>query len=59
MFSPIVFQIEWKTGVEPVKCTPARCSLASTGSPTAAPLPGMKLTTPGGSPASSSSFSVQ
>ena len=59
MFSPTVFQIEWKTSVEPVKWIPARCSLASTGSPTAAPLPGRKLTTPGGRPASSSSFSVQ
>src|SRR3954471_11882508 len=59
MFSPTDFQIEWKTPVEPVKCTPARCSLASTGSPTVAPLPGTKLTTPGGSPASSSSFNIQ
>src|SRR6476646_4524109 len=55
MFSPTVFQIEWKTSVEPVKWIPARCSLASTGSPTAAPLPGRKLITPG----ASSSFSVQ
>src|SRR6185437_16950205 len=39
MFSPTVFQIEWKTSVEPVKWIPARCSLASTGSPTSAPLP--------------------
>src|SRR3954465_5698116 len=59
MFSPTVFQIEWKTGVEPVKWIPARCSLARTGSPTAAPLPGRKLITPGGTPASSSSFIVQ
>src|ERR1051325_684837 len=59
MFCPTVFQIEWKTSVEPVKWIPARCSLASTGSPTAAPLPGRKLITPGGTPASSSSFNVQ
>ena len=33
MFWPTVFQIEWKTSVEPVKWTPARCSLARAGSP--------------------------
>ena len=33
MFWPTVFQIEWKTSVEPVKWIPARCSLARTGSP--------------------------
>src|SRR3954451_22538766 len=59
MFSPTVFQIEGKTSVEPVKWIRARGSLAITGSRTAAPLPGRKLPTPGGRPASSSSFSVQ
>ena len=59
MFPPIVFQIPWKTPVEPVKWTPARSGLASATSPTVAPEPKTRLTTPGGRPASSSSFSVQ
>src|ERR671936_581924 len=48
MLEPTVCQIEWKTSVEPVKWTPARCSLART-----------RLITPGGRPASSRSFIVQ
>src|ERR671935_1088190 len=56
MFAPIVFHIDWKTGVEPVKCTPARSGLASAGSPIAEPEPYTRLITPGGSPASSNSF---
>src|SRR4249919_1918530 len=59
MPEPTVFQIEWKTSVDPVKCTPARCSLASTGSPISAPLPYTRLITPGGRPASSSRRIVQ
>src|ERR687886_401297 len=59
MFAPIVFHIEWKTGVEPVKWTPARSSWASAGSPIAAPEPYTRLITPGGSPASSYSFISQ
>src|ERR687884_48795 len=59
MFAPIVFHIEWKTAVEPVKCTPARSSCASTGSPIAAPEPYTRLITPGGRPASSYSFISQ
>jgi hypothetical protein len=39
MFSPTVFHIELKTGVEPVKWIPARWGLASAGSPIAAPGP--------------------
>src|SRR5689334_18168334 len=46
----------WKTAVEPVKWIPANSGEASTGSPTARPDPGTKFTTPGGSPAASSSF---
>src|SRR2546423_9082738 len=56
MFSPTVCHIPWKTGVEPVKWMPARCSLARAGSPTAAPEPWTRLITPGGRPASSNSF---
>src|SRR5881392_1258224 len=59
MFWPTVFQIEWKTSVEPVKWIPARCSLARTGSPISAPLPKTRLITPAGSPASSSRRIVQ
>src|SRR5438445_9871443 len=57
MLSPIVFQIDWKTGVEPVKWTPARSGLARAGSPIAAPDPYTRLMTPGGSPAASYSRS--
>src|SRR5438132_11209616 len=56
MLSPIVFQIDWKTGVEPVKWTPARSGLARAGSPIAAPEPYTRLMTPGGSPAASYSL---
>src|SRR3954447_21705443 len=56
MFEPIVVHIDWKTGVEPVKCTPARSGLASAGSPISAPEPYTRLITPGGRPASSYSF---
>src|SRR5438874_207661 len=59
MFGPTVVQAGWQTSVEPVKSIPARCSLASTGSPIWAPLPKTRLITPGGRPASSSSFIVQ
>src|SRR5919204_3744417 len=59
MLEPTVFQIEWKTSVEPVKWTPAKCSLARTASPISAPLPKTRLITPGGRPASSRSFIVQ
>src|SRR4051812_38608620 len=59
MFWSTVFQIESKTSVEPGKGMPARCSLASTGSPIWAPLPKARLITPGGRPASSTSFIVQ
>src|SRR6059058_356020 len=56
MLDPIVFHIDWKTGVEPVKCTPARSGLASAGSPISAPEPYTRLITPGGKPACSKSF---
>src|SRR5439155_13556398 len=56
MLDPIVFHIDWKTGVEPVKWTPARSGLASAGSPISEPEPYTRLITPGGNPASSYSF---
>src|SRR5512146_2863630 len=56
MPAPIVFHIELNTAVEPVKCTPARSRWFSATSDTFGPLPGTKLTTPGGRPAASSSF---
>src|SRR5919109_5064447 len=59
MLPPIVFHMPWKTGVEPVKCTPARCSLARAASPISAPEPYTRLMTPGGSPASSKSRRTQ
>src|ERR1700730_8130839 len=55
MLEPIVFHIDWKTPVEPVKWMAARSGLASAGPPTAAPSPYTRLITPGGSPASWSS----
>ena len=54
MLSPTVFHMPWNTVVEPVKWMPARSGLARAGSPTFEPLPGTKLITPGGRPASSS-----
>ena len=39
MLAPIVCHIELNTGVEPVKCTPARCSEPSAASPISAPEP--------------------
>ena len=39
MFEPMVFHIPWKTGVEPVKWIPARCSLARTAFPISEPEP--------------------
>jgi hypothetical protein len=39
MLPPIVFHMLWKTGVEPVKCTPARSGLASAAFPISAPAP--------------------
>jgi hypothetical protein len=56
MLAPIVFHIELKTLVLPVKCTPARSRCASSLSEIMAASPGTKLMTPGGSPDSSSSF---
>src|SRR5579862_1618047 len=56
MFPPTAFHIELKTPVDPVKWMPARCGLASAGSPISAPLPYTRLMTPGGRPASSYSF---
>src|SRR5882672_6518705 len=56
MLFPIVFHIDWKTGVEPVKWTPARSGLARAGSPISAPDPYTRLMTPGGRPAASKSF---
>ena len=49
----------WKTPVEPVKCTPARSGWASATPPIVEPGPKTRLMTPGGSPAASSSRSVQ
>ena len=59
MLPPTVRHMPWKTAVEPVKCTPARSGLASAASPIVAPGPCTRLITPGGRPASSSSFIVQ
>ena len=59
MSAPIVFHIELKTSVEPVKWTPARSRWLSTTSETAEALPGTKLMTPGGSPAASRSLRMQ
>src|SRR5262245_18563302 len=53
MFSPMVFHIELKTDVLPVKCTPARSGLEIATFEIAAGFPGRKLMTPGGRPASS------
>ena len=58
MFEPIVFHMLLNTPVEPVKCTPARSRCASAMSEIMPASPGMKLITPGGSPASSSSCIV-
>ena len=58
MFEPIVFHMLLNTLVEPVKCTPAKSQCASAMSEIIAASPGMKLITPGGSPASSSSSIV-
>ena len=54
MPAPIVFHMELKTAVEPVKCTPARSRWPRATSETMAASPGTKLMTPGGSPAASS-----
>ena len=59
MLPPMVFHIELKTSVEPVKWTPARSRWVSTASETVTASPGTKLTTPGGRPAASSSFMIQ
>src|SRR5258708_38034191 len=48
----------WKTGVEPVKWTPASSGLASAAGPISPPEPYTRLITPGGSPASSRRRSV-
>ena len=56
MFAPIVFHMLLKTPVLPVKCTPARSRLLSNASLIMPASPGTKLMTPGGIPASSSSF---
>ena len=56
MLAPIVFHMLLKTPVLPVKCTPARSRCASSLSEIVAASPGTKLITPGGRPASSSSF---
>src|SRR5512133_1699886 len=56
MRAPIVFHIELKTSVEPVKWTPARSGWFSATSETAEPLPGTKWITPGGRPAASSTL---
>jgi hypothetical protein len=56
MFAPIVFHMLLNTPVLPVKCTPARSRLLSSASLIITGSPGMKFTTPGGSPASCNSF---
>ena len=57
MLAPIVFHMLLKTPVLPVKCTPARSGELRHGRPrSGAGSPGTKLITPGGRPASSSSF---
>src|SRR3954453_9892517 len=56
MLAPIVFHMELKTSVLPVKCTPARSRLESSTSEIVDESPDTKLMTPGGSPASSSSL---
>ncbi len=60
MFSPTVFHIPLKVPVEPVKWMPPSAGLASATRPTSLPLPGTKLITPSGSPASrSTSMKIQ
>src|SRR5512139_2024388 len=59
MSLPIVFHIELKTSVEPVKWTPARSRWSRATPDTAAELPGTKLTTPGGSPAASRTLRME
>src|SRR5687767_7509741 len=56
MLLPIVFHMALKTPVLPVKWTPARSRCDSATSEIADACPGMKLITPGGSPAASRSF---
>ena len=56
MFAPIVCHMLLNTAVLPVKCTPARSRCDSATFEMATGSPGTKLITPGGSPASSSSF---
>ena len=59
MFVPMVFHMLLKTSVLPVKCRPARSGWFKATSEIAAASPGTRLTTPGGSPASCSSFRSQ
>src|SRR3970040_278508 len=54
MFVPTVRHMDWNTSVLPVKCTPARSGCVSTSLETVTALPGTKLITPSGSPASRS-----
>ena len=56
MLLPMARHMPLKTAVLPVKWIPARSEWERATSDTAAASPGMKLTTPGGSPASSRSF---
>src|ERR1035437_10832600 len=58
MLVPTVFHIDWKTSVLPVKWIPPRFGCVRTASDTVTALPGTKLTTPGGNPASMSSCIV-
>src|SRR3990172_1650151 len=59
MAPPPARQMPWNTPVEPVKWIPARSGCRSPASSTAAPGAYTRLITPGGRPASSSSFIVQ
>src|SRR6185312_13280843 len=58
MLLPTVFHIDWNTVVLPVKWMPPRSACESAISETMIGSPGTKLITPGGSPASMSSFIV-
>src|SRR5690606_32744518 len=52
IFSPIVFQMFWKTPVDPVKWMPAKSGWLKITSPASGPSTNTKLITPGGTPAS-------
>ena len=56
MFAPIRSQNIWNTPVDPVKWSPAKSGCSRRKSVISAELPGMKLMTPAGRPASTRTF---